>query len=289
MKIPKQWQKESRSAIDASGKSFPLTAWGWGDTPDEARERAKTRLDALASKVALGKRFADLRASLSAPQEAYTYGRGPLREEILQELSLAGGDAKAIVTRNRYGAKVLNTDGVLILDIDLPASGGLGALLRAIGRKKSAEELALARLGELVQQNPSLAFRVYRTAAGLRAIETNTLSRVDSARVADWMRLAGADSLYITLCLSQQSYRARLSPKPWRIGLGAPPSQFPRQSAEQEQRFRHWLSEYEKRASKVAVCEYRCSLGTQAPAAPNRQLIELHDAATVGKPGTPLA
>ncbi len=53
------------------------------------------------------------------PPRAYAYGDRPLREEIVR--SVAGdGERAAVVTRNSFGCLVLNTAGVLFVDVDLP-------------------------------------------------------------------------------------------------------------------------------------------------------------------------
>ena len=52
------------------------------------------------------------------PKHGY-YPDRPFREEILQEINDARGLA-AVVARNSYGCKVLNTARVMFVDIDLP-------------------------------------------------------------------------------------------------------------------------------------------------------------------------
>jgi hypothetical protein len=52
--------------------------------------------------------------------ERYAFADRPIREEILRELRDPWGASEAIVTRNGYGAEVLNTARLLFADIDDP-------------------------------------------------------------------------------------------------------------------------------------------------------------------------
>src|SRR5258708_17287312 len=61
-----------------------------------------------------------------------------------------------------------------------------------------------------------LAVRVYKTAAGYRAMVVNAGFDPGSTRSEEVLKEFGADPLYVRLCKMQQSFRARLTPKPWR-------------------------------------------------------------------------
>ncbi len=78
----------------------------------------------------------------------------PLREEILQtfEGSVAGEPA-AMLTRNGYGAQVLNTATQLFLDVDLPPVGFWRRVLRLFGVKPAvSEDTLLAGLRDVLGQ-----------------------------------------------------------------------------------------------------------------------------------------
>ena len=68
------------------------------------------------------------------------------------------------------------------------------------------------------------------------------------------MQDLGADPAFVQLCRAQRSFRARLTPKPWRCGFGAPPSDFPRETPEEQTRFDAWLADYEIRCARFATC-----------------------------------
>lgn len=281
MKIPKAWSRADGAATDKDGRDFQLATWGWGDSATEAAQSARTRLEQLAARLREG--------TFPPDRNDYWYGALPVREEIVREVAVGDAPAAMVLTRNRYGALVLNTDDVLILDIDLPPRGVLRRLAMRLGLARDPEVVARERLQQLLAQHPRLAFRLYRTAAGLRAIELNQALAAASPEAEALMTAAGADPLYTRLCRAQQSYRARLTPKPWRCGATVPPASFPRDGAPLQQAFERWRADYERRAQGHAVCAFVDTLGTPAPASHNRALVELHDRETRATSALPLA
>jgi hypothetical protein len=73
----------------------------------------------------------------------------------------------------------------------------------------------------------------------------------------------GADALYQKLCRTQECYRARLTPKFWRLGADGPPNRFPWEMPEHEQTYREWLVSYEKLCEASATCRFIEQTGTQ--------------------------
>ncbi len=89
------------------------------------------------------------------------------------------------------------------------------------------EETALASVRQWQTEHPDTSLRVYRTFAGLRLMIINrAFTGVDDATV-EIMQQLGSDALYVQLCRSQNCFRSRLSPKPWRIGMQKIPAKFP--------------------------------------------------------------
>src|SRR5208283_806449 len=80
----------------------------------------------------------------------------------------------------------------------------------------------LADLTAWVAGHPEEAwsFRVYRTACGVRIMMTHRPGAVD-ATFDEICNALGVDPLYEALCHTQGLFRARLSPKPTRIGFQA--------------------------------------------------------------------
>jgi hypothetical protein len=228
------------------------------------------------------------------------YPRVPLREPILDEL-IVDGEQILVLTRNRYGAEILNTDRVLIADVDLPelaesaASGMLRRMFRrhAVSADPSAEpSVVVQRLGMLANwasANPALGVIVYRTASGLRVFVTGVAEPATSAEGERILAELGADPIYRELCRTHGTFRARLTPKPWRLPrFKAPRGHWPYADGKAERRFQRWLATYEAAAGGYAVCRRLATHGT-ASSAMEEQIIRLHDDRTRVATSLPLA
>lgn len=251
MLIPRHWSKANGSAEDPDGKRYSFQIWGWSqNTLAEAAQLAKRRLSETCLRVTQG----------ALGGEAYFYGKAPLREEIVRSV---GADGEAVVTRNRYGALVLNTARVPFIDVDAPApaSGGGGLFGLFGGKKTDATADALERVRAACARFPSTTFRVYRTAAGFRLLASDLLLDPRSDEAQRMLADFGADPFFVKLCKLQSSFRARLTPKPWRCGCGLPPGAHPRVAPGVQQAYAAWLPKYESAIRSKAVCELVETLG----------------------------
>jgi hypothetical protein len=123
------------------------------------------------------------------------------------------------ITENRYGAEVLNTPNVMFVDVDNRPERP-DKPLSAEDRSTApliSEEAANTLLNAFCAENPNFGFRVYRTFAGLRYLCTSGLFDPTSALVKDVLTTLNADQSYRVLCKIQKCFRARLTPKPWRM------------------------------------------------------------------------
>lgn len=268
MKSFRFWQVREAVCGRPDATPYHLFAWG-GSNRDRADAglAADMRLAWLKERIMFGS--AELRAARS-----YEYGTGVIREEWLQLLAGSEDAPEALVTRNRYGAPVLNARALAMVDIDLPPPAGRGLAFW----KKPADpaEAALARVREWQQRNPRATLRVYRTPKGFRLLRTDEAIPADSAEGERLLRELGNDPLYAALCKRQQCYRARLGPKPWRLPLPLPPGHFPREGADQA-RFEQWLVGYEGLGSLFAACRYLETLGEDSVAEALQPLLRAHD------------
>ena len=98
----------------------------------------------------------------------------------------------------------------------------------------------------------------------------------------------GSDPLYTRLCRTQESFRARLTPKPWRCNFRKPPVKFPFEDAGTEAAFRGWEAEYSRRIAGYATCRLVTTFGDGVDPA-FAQLIEYHDRETKALADLPLA
>jgi hypothetical protein len=203
-------------------------------------------------------------------------------EQVIDRIHAHGGEEIGVISRNAYGSLVLNVPSVMIIDIDVEAKVKQpGFFAKLFGAKPvSRDSLVTERLERIhkwQRQHPDYAFRIYRTAAGLRAIVANRIFNHVDPPVLRTMEELDSDPLYRELCRSQKCFRARLTPKPWRIGCKSPADKFPFDTLESEQGFRAWHAEYLDRAKPWGVCEFLELVGPPETHPIARQIIEVHD------------
>ncbi len=283
------WAKAASYGTDADGERITREVWGWSDlSPDDARLMAEQRAQQLTAP-----RRPD-------PDNAYGYPDRPLREPVLRRLADSPA-LQAVISRNAYGCEVLNTDRVVFIDVDLPdlpppASPGFFSLLFGKPKAPPAEDPRIAIEAENIalleywqRRHPEFSFRVYRTAAGLRYLLTSALLPPDDPLVDDAMEATGADPDYRRLCRVQKSFRARLTPKPWRCDMDNPPHRFPFTDARKTAAMAAWLTAYARAAAAHATCLALLDLGT-APVHPAvLPILDEHDRLTRAKSNLPLA
>ena len=86
----------------------------------------------------------------------------------------------------------------------------------------------------------------------------------------------------------QESFRARLSPKPWRCQMYRPAASFPFETVEQAQRNQAWIEKYQAKAENYATCRFVQEVGTGVPGL-EPELVRFHDEAIRALSGLPLA
>lgn len=301
MHIPQFWAKDDGTDVDPSGRRFHLTMWGWSSTSvAEAADLARERLQQALGKVRRGERLGG----------GY-YPRLPLREETLQSVE-HDGQVVAVVTRNRYGAQVLNTDRVFIADVDRdlqPKAVGVD-VVREMGKRlgklfggkvplagapeptpaASPEELAVREVQQWAARYPGFGVRIYRTFAGLRVLVSGAAAAPSSDLARRLLVELGSDPLYVQLCQQHETYRARLTPKPWRAGWRALTVRWPYESTGAQREFETWLAGYERASQDRSTCRLVATAGPQAAAGTaEARVIELHDTVSGAEDGTPLA
>lgn len=326
--IPRHWAAVRETHTFPGQGPFALTIHGSSDVSvEDARRDARERMDAL---VAAGGPEQEHDSGL----EYYPSRRLP--EELLEEVHGEDGTLIAAVTRNRYGAAVLNTDALLISDVDLPQEDvgrsrsrrgragkrpGLLSRLFGGGAKHDAEgessangsaadgnhdaaalpdELGgpgsgergrvhaelLTSIRDFGARHPELGVRTYRTRHGFRLLVSGADAHPASEQARALMAEVRSDPLYMLLCRVHDTYRARLTPKPWRVEVDRFESLGTRAATDPEHR--DWVRRYRDASAQVAVCRLLEVTGP-APSAEEQRIIDLHDRATRPESGLPLA
>lgn len=277
MNIPRYWVQQSRMVPDAGGRECRICAWGWSsESPEDAVAVANTRLDRVAQWYMKG----------TFPAKYEYLSANPRREEIIRELKVDEGEPVAVITRNRYGAWVLNSPDVAFMDVDFPPPRARGVLeglkfaFSAAARAAREEELKEQTLRDLEAWAASAdgrPVRMYRTPAGVRLLFTQTRFDPTGDEIRALMNRLNCDPLYAVLTRRQACFRARLSPKPWRLGLPNPPFEFPRETPEHQDAFQTWLSRYDQASASRAACMLWKQTGPDAADPRIRAVVELHD------------
>jgi hypothetical protein len=283
MKLAKYWAKDSGEAVRNDGSRLRVVSRGWSnESVAAAGQRARETAGKLAAALAAGQ----------IERSHYLYGERPLPEPILREFQDA-----AVVTRNSYGAVVLNTNKLMFIDIDkddAPAQAAgnvISSVMSLFGKAAPAQPKQSKAVDEMqrVAERNGLSLRVYKTAAGYRAIVTSSAYDAASGPTEALLQQFDSDPLYVRLCRAQESFRARLTAKPWRCGVALPPVSFPFASSQEESQFRQWEAKYSAAARQYATCRYITGFGAGRVAPEFAELIQYHDKETNSATELPLA
>ena len=305
MKLARFWTRQPGEATDRSGQRVRVTSRGWSnESPDAAAVVAREIARKVAERVAAGEPKA----------RQYGYGDRPLPEPVIQELRDESGSASAVITRNVYGALVMNARDLMFVDIDregsaAPAAGPdivqdvakelISGLSSLFGKTKPAgppmpvqqpltADPVVTEIHRVAERN-NLALRIYKTAAGYRALIFNMRFDPASSQSEALLREFGSDALYMRLCKMQESFRARLTPKPWRMGMSQPPVSFPFEGSNDEARFYEWVAKYTASSAGYATCRFIGGFGAGSIEAGFPALIAYHDQETKATSGLRLA
>lgn len=266
MRIFRHWIRHPSRVSLPEGEQ-EVACWGGSDlSEDDARRDAERRLDAVRRRVA-------------GQPDAEEYA-ADIREQLVQRLDPANA-----VTRNRYGALVLNSSDHLMIDIDEPRYRFWEAwfgLRDPHKRKRRIIEQVQARAR--AADCAGLGLRIYETHKGIRVLVGGRIFDPRARATEAFMRSFNADRLYTTLCRKQGCWRARLTPKPYRMKLRGHRVRWPR-DPQQEAAFQAWLPGYEQASATRAACRFVQALGVEL----RSPVIEFHDAASGALSGRPLA
>lgn len=300
--------------------------FGWSQTSEgEAQANADARAADALRRVLAGERL--IRRE---PRVAYNGAEGvPIREEIVAEHgeTIITRNSYGALCLNSPDVLFADVDfeprstvqaGCLIMLLLLGASAwkawdagsfkmflGLavlstfvGHLLAWIGQKAflllngGAKNLAARRVRAFVASHRDWRLRLYRTPAGLRLLAMHRPFKPDEPAVAEFFQALGTDPLYVKMCQRQHCFRARVSPKPWRIGMDTHlkprPGIWPVRSESLPAR-RAWIDAYHEKAAAYSSCQFDCEMG-DGPVHPGVQAVQkLHDQLSRAESGLPSA
>lgn len=269
MKLYKYWVTEKQRIL-IDGVAQDITCYGGSNTSvEEARRRAKEKAEKVKRKI-------------KGEKHLFDEYEVEIREEILRII-----DDYSAITRNRYGAQVLNAENLMILDIDKPKSsgGGLSGFFKKKDTRPPKEQIFdMVRELAVTPKYKDYGFRVYETYQGARVIVSGRDFDPRAAETKRTMDEFHCDPLYITLCIKQGCYRARLTPKPYRMKMQRYKVQFPRPG--EDPVFKQWLAEYERESRNFNTCRFIEQVGARYSV---NEVVQLHDEITGANFRQPLA
>lgn len=268
MKFAKYWEKIDIPVNEKLFGQSEISVWGASnDSPEQAQDCVNKR--ALVLKKLIDRGFDN--------RDEYEYSNGYIKEEILEEIKSDRGKVLAVLTRNSYGAAILNTEIVLFGDIDLPKTPLKAGFLGLFGKKVMDKNYFLEKIENYQKNNSALTIKVYETFAGLRFVITNAIYNSEDASVIKMFADLDVDPLYANLCKRQKCFRARLTPKPWRIGLDRPGSRFPRSRDLKQNEFNLWLKSYTQASSQWTTVKLLKTFGSHKIHSDVQRVLEVHD------------
>lgn len=325
MIVPQFWA-EARLQQRLGKRSITVRRFGWSDTSqDEAQANAEVRVAEAIARIVAGEKLERRERKI-----AYNGAEGvPIREEVLARhgstvITRNGYGARCLNTPEvlfvdidfdtpagcraaLWIAAILALIAIVAswrlhhLNLAVPGVGaalfaghGLAKLLRQLRLRLGggAERIAHRRVEAFVASHPDWHVRLYRTPAGLRVLALHRLFDTAEPAVAECFAALGADPVFVRMCLNQHCFRARLTPKPWRIGIGdhlrPRPGVWPVRPERLPER-RAWIERYEQACTGYAACRYLETLG-RGPLHPRAAAVQqLHDDTCHARSSLPLA
>ena len=297
MLVPKFWA-EASAKHRQRGKQVTVRRFGWSnDSADEAQRNAQQRADEALVRIVAGEKL--LRRE---PKVPYNGAEGvPIREEVIERHGESVITRNIYGARCLNTPDVLFADidfstapglrftlaVMLVLAVTAGLAGwwvrggslallsgsmallfgfSLARMLRAgyLRLTGGAEGQARRRVERFMAAHPDWQLRLYRSPAGFRALVLHRRFDPGEPAVNEFFRALGADPVYVQMCQRQQCFRARVSPKPWRIGIAAHirprPGVWPVQPEHMPARER-WIEDYERRARDFASCRFVAAFG----------------------------
>lgn len=325
MLIPRFWA-ESRRQHRQRGRQITVRRFGWSDTDQAAaQQHADQRAEEALEKLKAGEFL--LRQEQKTP---YNGADGlPIREEIVDRqgdtvITRNAYGARCLNTPNvlfadidfsgspspKFIAALIGallaaalalgwlTHSILLggflallaLFAGIPLAAAAHRLLQAY--RGGPEQLARERIARFLRQHLQWHVRLYRTPAGLRLLATHRTFSPNDPEVSACFEAIGTDPVYARMCWNQQCFRARVSAKPWRIGIARHlrlrPGVWP-VAPEHLPARQIWVDTYEGRARGYAACQFMAALGSGHTDPEVLPVQELHDRLCRAESGLPLA
>lgn len=325
MIIPDFWA-EARRQHRRSGKQVTVRRYGWSmSSQADAQLMAEARADEALQRIVAGESLARLEH-----KTAYNGADGmPIREEVLARhgedvitrnaygahclnspnalfadidfnpdrgakpalIAFAALSVVSVVTGIALGSWSAALALLFVsLVAALPTANLFTRLVVTAGG--GAERIARKRLAGFVAANPTWNLRLYRTPAGFRVLATHQPFDAKAEAVQRFFAQVSADPVYVRMCTNQNCFRARLTAKPWRIGIATHmrprPGIWPVRPESVAVR-NAWVAGYEAKAAAFAACRFMESMGSGVIHRTIKAVVDLHDRESGALSDAPIA
>ena len=297
MLVPQYWA-EGRVKARRQRRQVTVRRWGWSDL---SQEDAQAKADARA-REALAHLQSGEKLARREPKVAYNGAEGvPIREEVLSRhgetvITRNAYGAQCLNTPHVFFADIdlpeasRGTLGCLIFLAGAIAAAAMGITLHSLAwalgplataqlawwgvkawrrsqtpkRMLREETAARSRVEQFAKTHPDWHLRLYRTPRGFRVLVLHRKFDPSEPAVLECFKALNTDLVYVRMCQRQRCFRARVSPKPWRIGVrthirprpGVWPINPERMPVRQA-----WVEQYEQAARQYASCRFVVALG----------------------------
>ncbi len=312
MLVPRYWS-ESKTKKVVNGKQFTLMRFGWSDTSElDAKNLADVRLQDAVSTL---EKEGDVRRI--DHKTSYNGAEGvPIREEVIsthEDVVISRNSYGALCLNTPdvlFGDIDFDFEAsfrmhvisfallficALLLGFYFESWGTLGVcvfvaaiftstlanILHRVTLRLSGgvEKKALDTIMNVSMQNPELHMRIYRTPLGYRVLLMNNTYCPTGEAAIRLLNELESDRLYIQMCKNQNCFRARVSPKPWRINmvrLKPTPGVWPIKKERMAER-QEWVKMYELKSKNISSCHYVTRLGSDKVNAKAEFVRKIHD------------
>ncbi|WP_105254587.1 hypothetical protein [Pseudoalteromonas sp. T1lg75] len=312
MIVPKYWS-ESQAKTRANDRQYTIKRFGWSDISEEdAKQHAQQRLgEALKTLSEQGDvRRIDHKISYNGAEGI------PIREEVVAnhqdvvisrnsygalclntpdvmfaDIDLDSAPSTRLVTWAFIGLALIGAATALVAGswwvlfaavlVSLLLASTLAGFInnRLINRRGGLEQEAITRFKQVSADNPALHMRIYQTSMGFRILFMEQTYEPTSESAAALLKSLGSDRVYMQMCRNQRCFRARVSPKPWRVGierLRPRPGVWPIKAERLKER-QDWIRTYERKAKGYASCKFMMKLGSDITDPKTIHVMRLHD------------
>lgn len=312
MIVPYYWSQSKVKKV-VNGQQFTVMRFGWSDESEEAaKQLADSRLaEAIQTLESEGDvRRIDRKVSYNGSEGV------PIREEVIEKIEdiVISRNAYGALCLNTPDVLFADIDfdqeaafstivisGILVLlmsiltavitgyvwtfilglFLSLLFASPLATLFFNLKLKLTGgvEKSRLQAIEKTSAAYPTLHMRVYRTPNGFRVLIMNDTFSPTSEETVQLLKSLNSDSVYIQMCKNQKCFRARISPKPWRIGverLKPRPGIWPIKPEKLAERER-WVRSYEHRSRNIASCHFVMSLGSDDVHQKAERVQQIHD------------